>query len=670
MVRSGVVKQLTILGSTGSIGKSTLAIVDACPDEFSVMALVAGSNWKLLSEQALVYRPAIVGIADESSLEPLRTALAGSGIEVVSGEGACAAIAATPVDLVVAGIVGLAGLPAVLVAVEAGQTVALANKESLVSAGGLVTSRARQHGARLIPVDSEHSAVFQCWMGWAHVGAKISEHNSAICDASDRASIRHICLTASGGPFRDTPLEDFTTITPATAIKHPNWSMGPKISIDSATMMNKGLEVIEAAWLFNQPPSSIDVLVHPQVAIHGMVYFNDGSVIAQMGTADMKPPISYALAWPVSVLPTLGSDFHQPVNQIAWWVIDTLFSPVFAILLAVLTGAWLGALDQVSAPAGGQQWGRLGWLLLLGLVHAYLFWFGDLLAVYAIAGMIAAAGARLRLVTQIGLGGGLVVMTVLVLAGGAALGGLTGDTVTPETALGFPPERVAALTETYRSGFLARWPANMGFAVMQELILIVFLGGGIIGAMLLGMAAWRTGFFGPDWSMQDYVMSGMVALGIGLPLSGWASLQALSTGFAPSGLFATSLAGMAGSLCLVFGIPAMVLLACKAGVLRPATEALARHALETKGFSVPLFHTLMQACGLSADVLYRHYVGKNVLNFFRQDHGYQDGTYIKEWQGREDNEHLSELLESLDATAAGFPEAVYEGLASRYADVT
>ena len=259
---------------------------------------LTGKTGTFHTEQALAYRPSIVGIADETSLEPLRTALAGSGIEVVAGDVACAAIAAIPVDVVVAGIVGLAGLPAVLAAVEAGQTVALANKESLVSAGGLVTSVARQHGARLIPVDSEHSAVFQCWMGWAHCGAEFSDRNSAICDAGDPASIRHICLTASGGPFRDTPLENFTTITPAAAIKHPNWSMGPKISIDSATMMNKGLEVIEAAWLFDLPSSSIDVLVHPQVAIHGMVYFNDGSVIAQLGTADMKTPISYALAWP------------------------------------------------------------------------------------------------------------------------------------------------------------------------------------------------------------------------------------------------------------------------------------------------------------------------------------------------------------------------------------
>ena len=356
MVRSSVVKQLTILGSTGSIGKSTLAIVDACPDEFSVTGLVAGTNWKMVSEQALAYRPSIVGIADETSLEPLRTALAGSGIEVVAGDVACAAIAAIPVDVVVAGIVGLAGLPAVLAAVEAGQTVALANKESLVSAGGLVTSVARQHGARLIPVDSEHSAVFQCWMGWAHGGAEISDRKSAICDAGDPASIRHICLTASGGPFRDTPLENFTTITPAAAIKHPNWSMGPKISIDSATMMNKGLEVIEAAWLFDLPSSSIDVIVHPQVAIHGMVYFNDGSVIAQLGTADMKTPISYALAWPGRLdwrpepldLAALGTlTFHE---------VDSTRYPCFALARQALESGGgmptiLNAANEVAVDA-------------------------------------------------------------------------------------------------------------------------------------------------------------------------------------------------------------------------------------------------------------------------------------------------------------------------------
>jgi len=175
--------------------------------------------------------------------------------------------------------------------VECGQTVALANKESLVSAGDVVTSTARRTGARILPVDSEHSAIFQCWQGWAG-------HRDDLVNASGVSGISHICLTASGGPFRDRDLESFHSITAAEAVRHPNWAMGQKISVDSATMMNKGLEVIEAAWMFDLGPHQIDVLIHPQVAVHGMVYFNDGSVIGQLGTADMKTPISVALAWP------------------------------------------------------------------------------------------------------------------------------------------------------------------------------------------------------------------------------------------------------------------------------------------------------------------------------------------------------------------------------------
>lgn len=284
-------KQISIFGSTGSIGTSTLALVEACPDQFDVRVLVAGSHAGLLAEQALRHRPEIVGIASEEHAGDLTAALAGSGIEIVVGDAACTALARRPVDVVVAGIVGLAGLPSVIAALECGQTVALANKESLVSAGGLATRVATRHGARLLPVDSEHSAIFQCWLGWA--GHAVNAGTPV-----DTASIRSICLTASGGPFRDRPLDSFDAITPAEAVRHPNWSMGRKISVDSATMMNKGLEVIEAAWLFGLDSHSIEVLLHPQVAIHGLVYFNDGSVISQLGTADMKTPISYALAWP------------------------------------------------------------------------------------------------------------------------------------------------------------------------------------------------------------------------------------------------------------------------------------------------------------------------------------------------------------------------------------
>ena len=284
-------KSLTILGSTGSIGTSTLALVDACPEAFDVKVLVAGSNTALLAEQALKYRPDIVGLASTADAAALREALAGSGIEVAEGEDACTELARRPVDVVIAGIVGLAGLPGVLAALACGQTVALANKESLVSAGALAMATARRHGARLLPVDSEHSAIFQCWLGW-------SGHQKDVTAPSANGSVDRICLTASGGPFRMRDLDGFSMITPEEAVKHPNWSMGQKISVDSATMMNKGLEVIEAAWLFDLSPQSIEVLIHPQVAIHGLVYFHDGSVIGQLGTADMKTPISYALAWP------------------------------------------------------------------------------------------------------------------------------------------------------------------------------------------------------------------------------------------------------------------------------------------------------------------------------------------------------------------------------------
>ena len=290
---SGVAKRISIFGSTGSIGTSTLAIVKSCPDQFDVQVLVAGTGAALLAEQALIHRPAYVGLASDENVDVLRSALKGSGIEIVVGEAACTALAREPVDVVVAGIVGLAGLPSVMAALESGQTVALANKESLVSAGALATSVAARHGARLLPVDSEHSAVFQCWLGW--VGHTDADQGATPVDT---AMIHHICLTASGGPFRDWPLDRFSEITPAQAVRHPNWSMGRKISVDSATMMNKGLEVIEAAWLFDLESERIDVLIHPQVAIHGMVYFNDGSVIGQLGTAEMKTPISYALAWP------------------------------------------------------------------------------------------------------------------------------------------------------------------------------------------------------------------------------------------------------------------------------------------------------------------------------------------------------------------------------------
>jgi 1-deoxy-D-xylulose-5-phosphate reductoisomerase len=285
------VKQITVLGATGSIGQSSLALVRQHSDRFAVHGLVAGRDFNRLAALAHEFKPKIIGIHEQTNLPALRELVSTLDCQLVAGEAACSEIAGMPVDLVIAGISGLAGLPSVMAAVSAGQTVAIANKESLVSAGAVVTRQAILSSAHILPIDSEHNAVFQCWNGW-------KGHQSTDKTNGKMTELSHICLTASGGPFLTMPIGEFAAITPAAAVKHPNWEMGQKISVDSATMMNKGLEVIEARWLFDLKPSQIDVLIHPQQAIHGLVYFRDGSIIAQMGGADMRTPISYAMAWP------------------------------------------------------------------------------------------------------------------------------------------------------------------------------------------------------------------------------------------------------------------------------------------------------------------------------------------------------------------------------------
>jgi len=278
-------KRLAILGSTGSIGTQTLDIVSRYPDLFTVEALTAGNNIDLLIMQAKLFRPRQVVIANETHYLKLRKELAGLDIEVLAGEGASeAVVTGSTVDTVVAAMVGFAGLGPTAAAVAAGKEVALANKETLVVAGEMITGYAARSGSRLIPIDSEHSAIMQCLTG------------------EPAGSVEKIILTGSGGPFRTTPAEELSSVTPEMALRHPNWTMGAKITIDSATLMNKGLEVIEAHWLFNIPADKIEVLIHPQSVIHSMVQFKDGSVKAQLGIPDMRLPIIYALTFPDRVI--------------------------------------------------------------------------------------------------------------------------------------------------------------------------------------------------------------------------------------------------------------------------------------------------------------------------------------------------------------------------------
>jgi len=281
-------KQLAILGSTGSIGRQCLSVVEALPERFGVIALAAGGNLDELTGQIERHRPELVSVSDEKKADELASMLRGAGISPLPAihhgrEGMLAVGTHTRADIVVSAAVGVVGLEATYEAVKLGKTVALSNKEVLVAAGELVIAAAKRAGRELLPVDSEHNAVHQCLRGGTH------------------GEVRRLVLTASGGPFRKTPLADLENVSPEQALAHPNWKMGNRITIDSATMMNKGFEVIEARWLFGVRPDQIDVVIHPQSTIHSMVEFVDGSILAQLGPTDMRMPIQYALTYPERV---------------------------------------------------------------------------------------------------------------------------------------------------------------------------------------------------------------------------------------------------------------------------------------------------------------------------------------------------------------------------------
>jgi 1-deoxy-D-xylulose-5-phosphate reductoisomerase len=302
----GAIKTLSILGSTGSIGVNTLEVVQLHPDKFQVVALAGGSNISRIEEQIARFRPDVASVMDENTARHLRRSLGSHPTRVLSGEDGLIAVATHPgAGTVVSALAGSAGLLPTLAAVRAGKNLALANKESLVMAGEIVMREVRERGVTLLPVDSEHSAVFQSLAG----------HR--------KEEIRRIILTASGGPFLNTPLEELERVTPAQALKHPQWRMGRKITVDSASLMNKGLEVIEAFWLFGIPLSRIEVQIHPQSIVHSMIEYIDGSLIAQLALPDMRGPIAYALSYPERLdlkLPLLdlckaGPLSFSPVDQ-------------------------------------------------------------------------------------------------------------------------------------------------------------------------------------------------------------------------------------------------------------------------------------------------------------------------------------------------------------------
>lgn len=348
-----MVKRISILGATGSIGTSTLDLIVRAPDQFEVLALTANRDVKKLAEAAIRTRARRAVVADPECLDALRDALAGSDTEAAAGPDAVAEAAAMGADWTMAAIVGTAGLRPVMAALQTGATVALANKEALVSAGAVATAAARAHGATLLPVDSEHNAVFQCF------------------DFAAPERVRRIVLTASGGPFRETSLEAMRTITPAQAVAHPNWSMGAKISVDSATMMNKGLELIEAFHLFPASAEQLDVIVHRQSVVHSMVEYVDGSVLAQMGTPDMRTPIAHTLAWPDRMATPCAPLDLAAIGRLDFEPADPVRFPALALARAALQAggarpAILNAANEVAVAAF--LGGAIGFLEIAAIV--------------------------------------------------------------------------------------------------------------------------------------------------------------------------------------------------------------------------------------------------------------------------------------------------------------
>lgn len=351
---SGARKRVTILGATGSIGRSTLDIITRSPERFEVVALTANDDVARLAEAARATGAHLAVVADEAQLPALREALAGTDTHAAGGRSGLIEAAEAGADWTMAAIVGCAGLEPLMAALARGGTVALANKEALVSAGALVTRAAKTSGARLLPVDSEHNAIFQCF------------------DSARPSQVSRIILTASGGPFRTASAEDMQAATPAQAVAHPNWSMGAKISVDSATLMNKGLELIEAAYLFPVDPARIEIVVHPQSIVHSMVEYVDGSILAQLGPSDMRVPIAHALAWPERMeVPVERLDFAK-IGSLCFEAPDEQRFPALRLAREVLRAggarpAVLNAANEVAVAAF--LGGAIGFLAIAALVE-------------------------------------------------------------------------------------------------------------------------------------------------------------------------------------------------------------------------------------------------------------------------------------------------------------